>query len=195
MIVMPAKATPAPPADRRTELVAAAYHEIAQVGFEGLRTREVAAAAGVNVATLHYYFPSKETLIRGVLAFAMERFRSTLRSSGSAADQLRSHFAGIRRLVRDEPELFTVMGELAMRSSRDPFIRDLHKQNTDHWRATLRTLLARAAADGSLSGPRNPDAQASLAVAALMGACMLPPIQAARLRDIVLELERALGLE
>ena len=118
MIVMPAKATPAPPADRRTELVAAAYHEIAQVGFEGLRTREVAAAADVNVATLHYYFPSKETLIRGVLAFAMERFRSTLRSSGSAADQLRSHFAGIRRLVREEPELFTVMGELAMRSSR-----------------------------------------------------------------------------
>jgi AcrR family transcriptional regulator len=188
------KPTP-PPVDRRTDLVTAAYHQIARLGFEGLRTREVAAEAGVNVATLHYYFPSKETLIRGVLAYAMERFRSTLHASGSAADQLRSHFAGIRRLVHDEPELFAVMGELALRSTRDPFIRDLHKQNTDIWRATLRGLLAKAVADGSLSGPRNPDAQASLAVAALMGACMLPPVQPARLRETVLELERSLGLD
>ena len=37
---------------RRQELVLAAYREIAQRGFEGLRTREVAAEVGVNIATL-----------------------------------------------------------------------------------------------------------------------------------------------
>ena len=73
---MPEEKIPPPLApDRRQALVAAAYRQIADVGFEGLRTREVAAAVGINVATLHYYFPSKEILIRDVLKHAMERFR------------------------------------------------------------------------------------------------------------------------
>src|SRR3989442_10522502 len=100
---------------KRDALVQAAYREIAANGFEGLRTREVAAAVGVNIATLHYYFPHKEDLIRGVVAHAMGRFRGTLGGAGSAEDQLREHFRGLRRLSRDEPELFTVMAELAIR--------------------------------------------------------------------------------
>src|SRR5437773_6954831 len=64
--------------DRKTALVQAAYRAIAAEGFEGLRTRDVADEAGVNVATLHYYFPTKEQLIRGVVEYTMGRFRSTL---------------------------------------------------------------------------------------------------------------------
>ena len=64
--------------DRRQALVGAAYAQIARQGFEGLRTRDVAAEVGVNIATLHYYFPSKESLIRGVVELSMQRFRSTL---------------------------------------------------------------------------------------------------------------------
>jgi len=43
-------------AETRTALVKAAFQVLAQQGFEGLRTRAVAAAVGVNVATLHYHF-------------------------------------------------------------------------------------------------------------------------------------------
>src|SRR5580658_7557820 len=49
--------------NRRRELLKATFEVIAAVGFEGLRTRAVADKAGVNVATLHYYFPTKEALI------------------------------------------------------------------------------------------------------------------------------------
>jgi DNA-binding transcriptional regulator YbjK len=46
--------------DRRRSLLQAAFDVIAMSGFEGLRTRAVAERAGVNIATLHYYFqPSK----------------------------------------------------------------------------------------------------------------------------------------
>src|SRR5438477_12242730 len=100
--------------NRRQDLVRAAFNQIAQRGFEGLRTREVAAEVGVNIATLHYYFPSKEALIRGVVEHAMERFRSTLAPHGSPADQLRNHLRAVRKLLQAEPELGTVMGELAL---------------------------------------------------------------------------------
>ena len=187
-------AAASPPVDRRQELVAAAYQQIASLGFEGLRTRDVAAAVGVNVATLHYYFPTKEALIGDVLKHAMQRFRSTLPAGGSPADQLRDHFAGIKRLVREEPELFAVMGELALRSARDPAIRELYQQTTEIWQATVRGLLAKAAREGALVGSRNPDAQASLVVSALTGASMIPLSRPARLTETIAELERSLGL-
>jgi len=181
-------------AERQSSLVRAAYGEIAEHGFEGLRTREVASAAGVNVATLHYYFPSKEALIGAVLAHAMQRFRSTLNVSGSVAEQLRKHFDGLRRLVRDEPELFAVMGELALRSARDPTVRDLFQQTVDVWRRVIRGLLVKGGKDGSLPVPRDPDAQASLVVAAVMGASMMPLGRPARLTETFRELERSLNL-
>ncbi len=183
-----------PPVDRRQDLVAAAYRQIARQGFEGLRTRDVAAAAGVNVATLHYYFPTKEALIGGVLKHAMQRFRSSMPAVGTPAQQLRNHFKGIRRLVNEEPELFAVMGELALRSARDPAIRELYQQTTDIWQATVRGLLVKAAREGSLTGLRNPDAQASLVVSALTGASMIPLSRPARLKETIAELERSLGL-
>src|SRR5437660_6707789 len=107
---------------RRQELIQAAYKQIAAHGFEGLRTRDVAQEVGVNIATLHYYFPTKESLIGGVLDHAMNRFRSTLAPHGSPSDQLRNHLRAVRKLMRDEPELASVMGELALRSSRDKSI-------------------------------------------------------------------------
>lgn len=181
--------------DRRQDLVAAAYHQIAQRGFEGLRTREVAAEAGVNIATLHYYFPTKEALIGGVVEHAMRLFRSTLPVSGSPGDQLRGHFAGLRRLARTEPDLFAVMGELALRSARDPAVGALYGQTAHIWRSTIRGLLAKGSRDGSIPGPRDADAQASMVVAALTGACMIPVSRPARLAETFRELERSLGLQ
>ena len=58
---------------QRRALVRAAYDLIAEDGLEGLRTRKVADRAKVNVATLHYYFKSKEDLIRGVVGLLREQ--------------------------------------------------------------------------------------------------------------------------
>src|SRR5712671_7013008 len=136
---------------RREELVRAAFNQIAELGFEGLRTREVAAEVGVNIATLHYYFPTKESLIRGVLEYAMGRFRSTLAPHGSPSDQLRNHLRAVRKLLIDEPEVGAVMGELALRSARDASLARIMAEAFQAWQRTLRGLLARAARDGYLA--------------------------------------------
>src|SRR5437588_12519078 len=62
--------------ERRRSLVLAAYDLIAEKGFEDLRTRDVAMRAGVNIATLHYYFTSKEELIDGVVDYLLDLFSS-----------------------------------------------------------------------------------------------------------------------
>src|SRR5918997_6326772 len=113
----------APPAgtrpDRRSALAAAAFRRIAEGGFEGLRTRDVAADAGVNIATLHYYFPTKEALISGVIGLALQRFIETLPGQGSPLEQLCGHLRGLARLLMEDQQLWAVLGELVLRARRD----------------------------------------------------------------------------
>src|SRR6266536_5102442 len=94
-----------PRPDRRQALVAAAFQRIASEGFEGLRTRDVAADAGVNIATLHYYFPTKEALIRGVIGHAMQRFAATIPSQGPPTDRLRGHLRALAKLLKQDRQL------------------------------------------------------------------------------------------
>ena len=179
---------------RRDALIAAAYQVLATRGFEGLRTREVAAAVGVNVATLHYYFPHKEDLIRGVVGYAMGRFRGTLGGAGSAEDQLRAHFRGLRAISRDEPELFAVMAELAIRGVRDSSLRKIVGGTDDAWRAMLRTLLRRARDEGALPADLDPDGMAAVIVATLKGTFMLPASEPENVERTFRQLETLVGL-
>ena len=180
--------------DRQEALVLAAFNQIAERGFEGLRTREVAAGVGVNIATLHYYYPTKEALIRGVVAHAMDRFRSTLAPHGSPADQLRNHLRAVRKLLRDEPEVGAVMGELALRSARDPSLARIMGEAFQAWHQTLRGLLRRAARAGHLAHDLDNDDVAALIMATLTSMTLPSTASADRTDRAFRQLERWLGL-
>ena len=187
-------ATRAPADERRQALVRAAYHQIAARGFEGLRTREVAQEVGLNVATLHYYFPTKESLISGVVDHAMSRFQSTLAPHGRPGEELRAHLRAVATLLREEPELGQVMAELALRSIRDPSIADILGTTTQTWHHAVRVLLRRAVAAGRIRPELDSDAAAALIISVL-GSMTLPLLgDAARDDGALLELIRWLDL-
>lgn len=176
--------------DRRQALVLAAFRQIAENGFEGLRTREVAAEVGVNIATLHYYFPTKEALIRSVVAHAMARFRSTLEPHGSPANQLRNHLRAVRKLLREEPEVGVVMGELALRSARDASLARIMREMYIAWHRILRGLLRRAAREGHLAPDLDSDDAAAL-IMAILTSMTLPTVASAdRMDQAFRQLER-----
>jgi AcrR family transcriptional regulator len=179
--------------DRKQKLVEAAYGRLAERGFEGLRTREVAAAAGVNVATLHYYFPTKESLIRGTVEHALQRFRSTLEPHGSPADQLRNHLRAVQRLLAEEPELSAVMAELALRSARDPVLAEILRETNATWQKTLRGLLRRAVREGHLDPGLDSDDVAALILATLTSLTIPSVASPVRARQAIRQLERWLG--
>src|SRR5437762_8807507 len=134
--------------DRRRDLVAAAYRRIATEGFEGLRTRDVAADVGVNIATLHYYFPTKEALIRSVIGQAMQRFTETMPRDGSPVEQLRGHLRALATLLKEDQQLWAVMGELVLRAPRDADLGRIFRQTDEYWHRTLRDLISRCLAQG-----------------------------------------------
>jgi AcrR family transcriptional regulator len=53
--------------DRQTRILDAAENAIAELGFAGASLRAIVLAAGVNLATVYYYFGSKRGLMEAVL--------------------------------------------------------------------------------------------------------------------------------
>jgi AcrR family transcriptional regulator len=180
----------------RRALVLAAYARIAADGFEGLRTRDVAADVGVNIGTLHYYFPSKEALIRAAVRHTIAKFAATLSREGSPAEQLRGHLEGVRHLLKTDQELWAVSSEVALRAARDDAIADMVRQGDDQWFAFLRGLVARGVDEGSLDGSLQPEGVAAALIAAIRGVSMptMGSLRPERIDQTFDQLERWLGL-
>jgi len=69
------------PASTKARILAAAEAVFAAKGFEGASTREIAAAAGVNISSLHYHWESKETLYFAVFENIYDRIVELVRSA------------------------------------------------------------------------------------------------------------------
>lgn len=157
--------------DRRQALTEAAFSTLAERGFEGLRTREVAARAGVNIATLHYYYATKEALIAGVADSLLDSFRTEgkARAEQSAVARLQAELQGATQRMRRSPAIFTVLCELWLRAQRDAAIGQVCRSLQDAWRDYLVGLLRCGVTDGSLRAELEPVATANLIICLLHG--------------------------
>ena len=133
-------------AHRRRDVIRAAYHAIAEKGFEGLRMREIAQRAGLDHATLHYYFAGKEALIRGVLDYIVQELSigrgPTTHAKGiGPSRKLAVHLDALVRQAREKPEMFAVLAELNARSTRDRVLRSVVAENNRRWKRFLTEIL------------------------------------------------------
>lgn len=177
-------------------MIGAAYQRIADQGFEGLRTRDVAADVGVNIATLHYYFPTKEALIRGVIGQAMQKFGQTMPVEGTPVDQLRGHLRALARLLKEDRQLWAVMGELVLRAPRDPDLGRIFRQTDEYWHRTLRDLISHAVAQGTIDPRLDADDTAALMIFAIKGVSLptVADFQPQAAERVFRQFERLLGL-
>ncbi|MBV9231392.1 MAG: TetR/AcrR family transcriptional regulator [Chloroflexi bacterium] len=160
--------------ERRRALVQAAYHLIAEKGFEQLRTRDVAARAGVNIATLHYYFASKEDLIRGVVDYLLHQFRtaptpSTGMDDSTPLSQVRTMFLMTHARFQAAPEMFTVMSELVLRSSRDASMRLALQWLDNQWHAYLTSVITDGVQQGMFRADLDPARTATTLIMLIKG--------------------------
>ena len=68
------------PSSTKARILAAAEEVFAAKGFAGASTREIAAAGGVNISSLHYHWESKETLYFAVFENIYDRIVDLVRA-------------------------------------------------------------------------------------------------------------------
>ncbi|GAA2389215.1 TetR/AcrR family transcriptional regulator [Dactylosporangium salmoneum] len=173
---------------RRDAIVEAAYQCVADKGLYGLRMRDVGAAAGVNIATVHYHLTSKSDLIRAVVEHGHDVFlrHAAPPEHPDPARRVVTHLDRVFALLEDDPRLAHVLAEVALHARRDPVVAQTVIQAEERWRLALERMMAPL--PRRQSGPI-----ARLVILAVKGAC-LPPADPAGLRAARRELTRLVEL-
>lgn len=181
--------------DRRRAIAAAARELIAEKGFEGLRTRDIAARVGINVATLHYHVPTKEALI-GLVADAMRAdFRAqTLqrpRAHLSPLERLEHEFFDYGEMFHEQRDTLAVMSELMERARRDAVILAAMQPILGRWHQLVAAIFVDGLADGTFRSDLDPEAAASMVIGALIGFSRGPDTTPQYFERLCAELRRA----
>ncbi|MCY0878490.1 MAG: TetR/AcrR family transcriptional regulator [Firmicutes bacterium] len=120
----------------RAHIVETAYQLCAEQGLRRLRTRSVAERAGVNIATLHYYFPSKRDLLTAVLDWLLTRFREKGPHRLTLSEELGASVEWASR----EPAMLAVWYDFWNFSRTDSVFRAMIHDQLLGWRGRLAEL-------------------------------------------------------
>jgi len=133
----------------RERIARATAQLIAEVGWSGFSTRDIARRADVTQAVVTYHWRSKDDLVReAALTFAAESLEpvlAALREAPSARAALEASL-GVIAEFRDEPALTALMFETMLQAGRDQTLRTAFAEMLREFREEL---AGRLAADGA----------------------------------------------
>ena len=124
--------------DTRERILAAALETFSQQGFDGAKTRDIAARAGVTLGLLQYYFGSKPKLWEAAVDLAFEEMADPLervlesREFESDAERMRALLRGYVGFVARRPQFVRLMHDEGKRGGKrmrwlvDRHVKPLH---------------------------------------------------------------------
>jgi AcrR family transcriptional regulator len=105
----------------REQILEAARIALTRDGYERITTRRIAEEAGINVATLHYHFGTKEILLSEVVSQVMRaaeiRLRGAIAPAQDAPEALRLGLEEVWKIVLERPGVLRY--DVAVRGLRD----------------------------------------------------------------------------
>lgn len=181
--------------ERRQQIVERAFAMIAEAGFENFRTRDVADRVGINSATLHHYFTTKEALIEGVGAYLEGRYRDLSGPVASdfgvppALQALRREFADARCLREEHPDMLAVSSEFLLQVRRDRTAAHAISSMHQHWRRQIELIVRDGRSTGVFGRHVDPAAVSMVVVGALWSATGLLHASSEEFNRMCAELE------
>jgi len=110
------------PSQTYERLLQAGLELLDEKGFEGLKVRQVAEKAGVNLGMFHYHFKTKDEFTRQVLNHMYERFFLDLSlettGDGDPLDRLRRALMSLGRFIRENRRLMLGLLQDAMHDNQ-----------------------------------------------------------------------------
>jgi AcrR family transcriptional regulator len=140
--------------ERVADILRAACRVVVRDGAHGLRMAEVAREAGVSKALLHYYFSTRQELLRAAFAFSCDLWDEAVGAELARAPTgaKRAELYLLASVDSDEPysenrALWNeVWSSLRVDSELRPLVRDAYRA----WEAKLVSLIEQGRGDGSV---------------------------------------------
>ncbi|HWF56251.1 MAG TPA: TetR family transcriptional regulator [Solirubrobacteraceae bacterium] len=135
-------------ADRRQQLIEAAFRVMARDGVAAATTRAIAAEAGAPLATFHYAFRSKEELLRELTPAIVDRMlnaaTNAITPGHDLKESLRNSFRSMWAVSEATISEQHVLYELTQYALRNPGLEDLAHWQYQRYAETARQYLQAA---------------------------------------------------
>jgi AcrR family transcriptional regulator len=164
----------------RDRILHAACELIAERGINGARIAQIARAAGVSTALVHYHFQTREVLLAETLDYAFDVASAVrLRPAGEngegengTGDSAAKRLADVveQSLPTTDPgrREWQLWAELWLGAARDPSLRPIAAQMYTRYRTWIAAAIAEGVAAGEFA-PVDPQRTADLAMALIDG--------------------------
>jgi AcrR family transcriptional regulator len=179
----------------RRKIAAAAVELVAELGWDAVTTRAVAARAGVNPALVHYHFGSMETLLRDAVVAVLEEEIGQAAQPLAQAPSLAAGIAGaVDAIAGFDPDTpaANLLIEAMVRAMRDPGLAGVIVASLQAFRDLVAGRVRAAAAAGETNADLSPEGMGVLIAAALDGLLFHRVIDhstdVAGVRDVLLRL-------
>lgn len=158
--------------DAKLALIEAALVEIAEKGWGGLRTREVAQRAGVTKGLVHYHFGSMDNLrfetVATLLSGVVNEAAAGLLQASTIAVGVRRFGEHLESFRSDDPRGVVLM-EAMLHVPREERLGEMMLRALDFYEEALRQRIEADIEAGALGAEINPAGLATTLTAALDG--------------------------
>lgn len=128
----------------REEMIAATVKILQQEGFKKATVRSIAKEADVNIASVRYYFGSKEELIGCALEYMMGNLENIVAylddTRLSARERLKKYIIAYFHLARQHPALFRSISNPSSDDAKDTYFIYLSLLHSQCWSKVIRNI-------------------------------------------------------
>ena len=159
-------------AERTEQILSAACDVISEIGFKSLRIADVAKRAGTSTGTVHYYFDTKQDLMRAAFEYnfaqSLERRKPILDLRVDPRERLQSFVESY--LPADEPTVkaWRVWAELWVEALHDADLQELNERVYGEWRRIMAAII-RDGQDAGVFRDGDPVGQANALIGMIDG--------------------------
>jgi len=146
--------------ERMTQILDGARRCFIQRGFHASSTSEISAAAGVSVANIYQYFPSKDALILALIELDLQRHHNLI-SRFWSTDFSRKAIEELLAEIFLTPEghaVAVLRAEIASEGARNPHVAELLRDSESGLINSVHNRIRAAQSSGQISAEINPDA-------------------------------------
>lgn len=133
--------------ERKTAVLDAAEQLLAVHGFDALRLRDVAKAAGVSIGLIQHYFTTRDELLRETMRTASHRRASQWTQLASGHEQAREKLAALLEGALNDRHRCVIWLETCAAASRHPELVPDVERTQEAWRSAIRAAIEAGVTD------------------------------------------------
>jgi len=139
--------------ERMTQILDGARNCFIQRGFHASSISEIGAAAGVSVANIYQYYPSKEALITALIELDLQRHHNLISRFWSTDFSRKA----IEELLAEGHAVAVLRAEIASEGARNTHVAELLRESESGLINSVRHKIRTAQNSGQISAELNPD--------------------------------------